>query len=191
MILSIIGLTLDLIGVILLFKYGILPNNLWEHILMDNGMSEEDEKNHKIWSKIAMGLLILGFLFQIISSIISNKLINNNETFENINLGNDVNKTTGISGNLKLKFEQNFLFYQLYINTTKTKIDSIENFSIQLSDNDGFKISEIEIQFSPENEDATNLIKKDSVFIQINSKAPFTPEKYSQIKSWDLLTNKK
>lgn len=37
-ILSIIALVINLIGVILLFKFGILPDNLWEHLLMDSGM---------------------------------------------------------------------------------------------------------------------------------------------------------
>lgn len=191
MIYSIIGLTLDLIGVILLFKYGILPDNLWEHILMDNGMSEEDEKKHKTWSKIGMIFLILGFLFQIVSSAVQYKLVQNDETYENINLGIDVNKSTGISGNLKLKFEQNILFYQLHINSTIKKIDSLNNFTINLTDKDGFKISEITIPINSENKDESNLIKKDSVFIQINSKVPFTSKKYSQIKNWELLTLKK
>ena len=72
MIYSIIGLILDLIGVILLFKYGILPTNLWDHILMDNGMSDRDEKTHKIMSKIGLISLILGFSLQLVGTIVSN-----------------------------------------------------------------------------------------------------------------------
>jgi len=69
---NIIGLIFDLIGVILLFKFGILPTNLWNHILMDSGMSEKDERNHKVWSKIGLGCLILGFSSQLIGTIIQN-----------------------------------------------------------------------------------------------------------------------
>lgn len=71
-ILSIIALILDLIGVILLFKFGILPDNLWEHLLMDSGMKEEDEKRHKIGSKIGLICLILGFGIQLIVTILQN-----------------------------------------------------------------------------------------------------------------------
>lgn len=59
---------LDLIGVILLFKYGILPKNLWNHILMDSGMKEEDERKHKRGSNIGLVCLILGFSLQIIGT---------------------------------------------------------------------------------------------------------------------------
>lgn len=68
----VLALLLDLIGVILLFKYGILPDNLWDHILMDSGMSEKDEKEHRFWSKIGLTCLILGFSIQLITTIIQN-----------------------------------------------------------------------------------------------------------------------
>jgi hypothetical protein len=72
MILSVIGLVFDLIGVILLFKYGILPTNLWDHILMDNGMSERDEEIHKRWSRVGLVSLILGFSLQLVGTIVQN-----------------------------------------------------------------------------------------------------------------------
>lgn len=194
MIFSIIGLTLDLIGVVLLFKYGILPDNLWEHILMDSGMSEKDEKNHKIWSKIAMAFLILGFVFQLISSILQNqenKMKVEETKFENLNLGNDINRTTGILGNLKIKYENNKIFYQLNINAKIKSIDSIQNFTIEFEDKDGFKISEIEIPYDGENSDLTNFIKKDSVYLKVKSIKPFLAKNYLQIKNWELLAHKK
>ena len=62
MIYSIIGLILDLIGVLLLFQFGILPENLWNHILWDNEMSDKDIARHTFWSKIGAILLITGFI---------------------------------------------------------------------------------------------------------------------------------
>lgn len=70
MVFVIIGLVFDLSGVLLLFKFGILPDNLWQHLLMDNGMSEKDEKRHKICSKVAIVLLFLGFSLQLVGTII-------------------------------------------------------------------------------------------------------------------------
>jgi hypothetical protein len=69
---SILALILDLIGVILLFKFGILPDNLWEHLLMDNGMDEDDENRHRKWSKIGLTCLISGFSIQLITTIFQN-----------------------------------------------------------------------------------------------------------------------
>ena len=194
MIYSIIGLTLDLIGVILLFRFGILPNNLWEHILMDSGMSEKDEKTHKIWSKIAMVFLILGFAFQLLSSILQyqeNKIKVKETQFENLNLGNDINQSTGISGSLKLKYEKNNIYYQLIINGKSKSIDSIFNFGIELLDKDGFKISEIEIPIEEENKDLTTFRKNDSTFFDIKSTKPFFAKNYLQIKKWQLVARKK
>lgn len=192
MIFSIIGLTLDLIGVILLFKFGILPDNLWEHILMDSAMSEKDEKKHKIWSKIAMTFLILGFAFQLFSSIIqSNNTKAQKIKFENLNLGNDVNRTTGIIGNLKLKYENNKIFYQLNINGKRNTIDSIQDFTIELIDKDGFKISEIKVPINNENSDITNFKRKDSLYLTVKSTESFLGKNYLQIKKWELLGQKK
>lgn len=82
MIYNIIGLAFDLVGVLLLFRFGILPNNLWNHILMDSGMSDEDEKQHKIWSKIAIALIFIGFSLQLAGSIIQNQQVNNDLVIE-------------------------------------------------------------------------------------------------------------
>jgi hypothetical protein len=192
MIYSIIGLTLDLIGVILLFKFGILPDNLWEHLLMDNGMSEKDEKKHKIWSKVAMGFLILGFVFQLLGSTMQH-LDDKNvayKEFENLNLGVDYNESTGIKGNLKVKFNENQVMYQLKIYGKVKSIDSIQKFTIELEDNDGFKISEIEIPNTAENTGLSNLIKEDSVFLKVKGAKKLSAKDYLQIRKWELLSMK-
>lgn len=192
MIYSIIGLTLDLIGVILLFKFGILPDNLWEHLLMDNGMSEKDEKKHKIWSKVAMGFLILGFVFQLLGSTMQH-LDDKNvayKEFENLNLGVDYNESTGIKGNLKIKFNENQVMYQLKIYGKVKSIDSIQKFTIELEDNDGFKISEIEIPNTAENTGLSNLIKEDSVFLKVKGAKKLSAKNYLQIRKWELLSMK-
>ena len=192
MIYNIIGLTLDLIGVILLFKFGILPDNLWEHILMDSGMSEEDEKKHKIWSKVAMGFLILGFVFQLLGSTMQHLNDKNvaYKDFENLNLGVDYNETTGIKGNLKVKFNENKIMYQLKIYGKVKSIDSIQKFTIELEDNDGFKISEIEVPNTAENTELSNLIKEDSVFLKVKGAKTLSAKNYLQIKKWELLSMK-
>jgi hypothetical protein len=192
MIYNLIGLTLDLIGVILLFKFGILPDNLWEHILMDSGMSEKDEKKHKIWSKVAMGFLILGFVFQLLGSTmqhLDDKNVSYKE-FENLNLGVDYNETTGIKGNLKVKFNENKVMYQLEIYGKVKSIDSLQKFTIELQDNDGFKISEIDVQNTAENTELSNLIKADSVFLKVKGAKTLSAKNYLEIKKWELLAMK-
>jgi hypothetical protein len=192
MIYSILGLFLDLIGVVLLFKFGILPDNLWEHILMDSGMSEKDEKKHKVWSKIAMGFLILGFIFQLLGSTMQhfgNEILK--PELKNLNLGVDYNETTGIKGNLKVKYDEDKIYYQLKINGKTESIEKIQKFTIELIDNDGFKISEIEVLNSPENDEISNLVKGDSVFIKANSLKVLPAKEYLQIKKWELLALKK
>jgi hypothetical protein len=192
MIFSIIGTALALIGVVLIFKFGILSDNFWEHISMNSGMSEQYEKKHKIWSKIAMAFLILGLAFQLISSILQNNNTKIQETkFENLNLGIDINQTMGIKGNLKLKYENNKIFYQLNINGKTKSIDSIQYFTIELVDNDGFKISEIKIPFNAENGDITNFKTKDSLYLSVKSTEAFLAKNYLQIKKWELLARKK
>lgn len=192
MIYSIIGLALDLIGVVLLFKFGILPDNLWEHILMDSGMSEKDEKRHKIWSKIAMGFLTLGFVFQLLGSTLQhfdNKIID--QELKNLDLGVDYNETTGIKGKLKVKFSENKIFYQLEISGKLKTVDSIQKFTFEFVDKDGFKISEIEVLNSSDNNELSNLIKGDSVYLKAKSIKNFSANNYLQIKKWELLALRK
>jgi ABC-type Fe3+-siderophore transport system permease subunit len=105
MIYSVIGLIFDLIGVLLLFVFGILPDNLWKHIVFDNKMSEKDEKIHKLCSKIAISFVLLGFALQLVGTI--NQSYNSNEIknfTKTINLGIDKNETLDVTGELKLKF---------------------------------------------------------------------------------------
>jgi hypothetical protein len=69
-----IGLGFDIIGVLILFKYG-LPSriNTPPKLLLEGGLTEkENEENKKIWRWAYSGLisLILGFIFQLISNFI-------------------------------------------------------------------------------------------------------------------------
>ena len=176
-------------GLIVFFKFGILSDNLWEHILMNSGMSEKDEKKHKVWSKVAMGCLILGFVFQLLGLTMqhfNDKKITTKE-FENLNLGVDYNETTGIKGNLMVKFNENKVMYQLQINGKEKSIDSIQKFTIELEDKDGFKISEIDIPNTAENTELSNLVKKDSVFLKVKGTQKLSAKNYLQIKNWELL----
>jgi hypothetical protein len=68
-----IGLLFDLIGVLILFKYG-LPSDVDKngHIGLILEQEDEDEKNkwkkYNFRSKIGLGFISIGFIFQIISN---------------------------------------------------------------------------------------------------------------------------
>lgn len=192
MIYNTIGLAFDLIGVLLLFRFGILPNNLWNHILMDNGMSDKDEKQHKIWSKIAIALIFIGFSLQLTGSIIQSKqgkieiVSNKEESLENLNLGKEQNLTTGIIGNLKLKFEDGQLFYQIELNGISDSYEKVSGFGINLEDKDGFKISEINEEFKADNPNLSRLISGDSLSVSIKNSIPYTKKNYNQLEKWNL-----
>ena len=75
LLMNLVGLALDIIGVLLLFKYG-LPSDLNKKgyifkVLeqVDNHEVEKYKRYDKI-SKIALTLLILGFLMQAFSTIL-------------------------------------------------------------------------------------------------------------------------
>jgi hypothetical protein len=71
------GLILDIIGAIFIYKYG-LPEEVSRtgstNIVFTKVDTKEIEKGKRFdkWSKIGFYLLIVGFLFQLISSIKSN-----------------------------------------------------------------------------------------------------------------------
>tara|TARA_R110000751_G_scaffold104423_10_gene199937 strand:+ start:15648 stop:15869 length:222 start_codon:yes stop_codon:yes gene_type:complete len=71
MIYSIIGLVFDVIGVILLFMYGVPSKEMYDSFLQDHTLSDEREKQINFRSKLGLILLILGFLFQILGTILS------------------------------------------------------------------------------------------------------------------------
>ena len=68
-----IGLIIDIIGIILLFKFG-LPSEVSKtgDVLLLLEETNESEKRkwirYNTWSKIGLGLIIIGFLFQIWSN---------------------------------------------------------------------------------------------------------------------------
>ena len=191
MIYNIIGLSFDLLGVFLLFRFGILPNNLWEHILMDSGMSEKDEKKHKVWSKIAISLILIGFTLQLIGTASQYKTGSKTDNFKNLILGKEKNITSGIVGDLKLKFQNNKLSYQLELVGLTKSFGDITEFGIHLEDYDGFKIAEIsESKNEEENHNLSQLHKKDSLFMTIKNTIPFTPKVYSQVNKWNLTISK-
>ena len=74
---SSVGLVLDIVGVSLLFKYGLSPE-LRESggsvLVWGGGMSSEEAKEYRRYkrmSRIALGLLVVGFVLQIVGNFLS------------------------------------------------------------------------------------------------------------------------
>lgn len=70
------GLGLDIVGVSLLFKYGLSPDisESGGDVLVWGGGSEEHKKeyrHYKRMSRIALGCLVVGFALQITSNFLS------------------------------------------------------------------------------------------------------------------------
>jgi hypothetical protein len=187
MIYSIIGLFLDIIGVLMLFKFGILPNKIWNSILQDNSLSEKDEKKYKLFSKVSISFIVIGFLFQLTGTILQNRNNNVGYTLENKILGKDCNETLGICGDLKLKYEDDKMFYFVSIDGKESILDSISDLTIELQDEDGFKIDEINEKNLIINPNKSYKKNKDKINLIFKSSINFTSKKYFQIKKWDLL----
>jgi hypothetical protein len=72
---STIGLVLDLVGVLLLFKYG-LPSDISKDgvttlsIGTTNNKEIKKWKKYNLWSKIGLGFIFIGFILQIISNYV-------------------------------------------------------------------------------------------------------------------------
>lgn len=68
-----IGLIFDLIGILILFKYG-LPSDVDKNGFIPLILEQEDEgekkkwKIYNFWSKIGLGFIFVGFIFQITSN---------------------------------------------------------------------------------------------------------------------------
>lgn len=71
---NIIGLLFDIVGVLMLFKFGLPPDiNPRGHIMISAGVDETEKdkaRKFKFLSFLALGFLVTGFLLQILSSIL-------------------------------------------------------------------------------------------------------------------------
>lgn len=192
MLLNVIGLILDLIGVILLYRYGILPDNLWQQLIMDNGMSEKDELKHKRWSKIALLFLILGFVFQLSGAAMQQFQVNKESTFFKQkailkNLSNDKNISTSAIGKLKLKYEDNRLFYQLEVKIALEKLDSFDQVIISFRDKQDFEVSELRLNMT----EFSNLIIDKVISLKANNSINYPKVNFDKIFSWELTFHNK
>ena len=190
---NIIGLALDLIGVILLFRFGILPNNLWEHILMDSGMSENDEKRHKLWSKIAIALIFIGFSLQLFGTVLQYKSQQENPkvvNYENLHFKKKKKPGTNITSELRLKYDHNRLYYHLNLIGPSKSFDFIDEFGINLEDSEGFKIYEIKESRYSDEVVLSKFFRNDSLFITIKNSIQFIEKDYAKIDRWNLTTKK-
>lgn len=190
MIYNIIGLSFGLIGVVLLYRFGILPDNLWNHLLMDSGMEEKDERRHRIWSKIAVVLIFIGFAFQFIAALNQYSFHSDTEKLDNLFLGKQINLTSNIEGDVKLKYQNNTLYYQIELVGLNSSFDSVKAFGVYLEDSEGFKIKEIWETKNNSNPNLTRLHRNDSLIMTIKNTIPFSSENYSQINKWNLTITK-
>ena len=73
---NIIGLSLDIVGACLIFKFG-LPEKIDRHGYIYVTVREKDEKEkekakkYDFWAKVGLGCLIIGFALQIISNVLN------------------------------------------------------------------------------------------------------------------------
>ena len=192
MIFNILGLFLDLIGVLLLFRFGILPNNLWEHLLMDSGMSEKDQKKHKRWSKVAVAIIFIGFFLQLFGTVTQYQNVEQNNKLDHlkIDLGNEQNITSGLIGNLKIKYSENRLSYKMVVSGTQAQFSHITRFWIFLEDTDGFKISDINEKNESENENITRHFYGDSLTTTIKNQIDFEKLDFNEIGNWEFKISK-
>jgi hypothetical protein len=69
-----IGLIFDIIGVIILFKYGLPEKfNKRPRLLLEGDLSPKEQKENKIiiqWSYCGLIFLLSGFIFQLISNFL-------------------------------------------------------------------------------------------------------------------------
>lgn len=73
-IINIIGLLFDIIGVLVLFKFGLPPDvsrgGLSYYVSLETDRDEERKANKYInISRLALGFIVLGFFFQLISNL--------------------------------------------------------------------------------------------------------------------------
>lgn len=70
-ILNAVGLTLDIIGVVGLYHYGLIPDKFLEHLDMDMGFPLEKAKRYVKYSKVALVIIVIGFGLQILAAFYS------------------------------------------------------------------------------------------------------------------------
>ena len=65
----ILGLIFDIVGVLIVAYYGF-PTTFLEKKVVEWGFDEKDRKKQKLMSKLGTLMIIIGFLLQLIASII-------------------------------------------------------------------------------------------------------------------------
>ena len=71
-ILNIIGLSFDIIGVLMLFKFGLPPDVHKGGVILlaldeEDGNETKKANKYEMFSRIALGLIVFGFAFQLLS----------------------------------------------------------------------------------------------------------------------------
>lgn len=105
------------------------------------------------------------------------------------NRGVDENRTTGIQGALRTKFESKEMLYQLELRGLKQSYTDLNAVTIQLEDKDRFVIENIKIFF---NGDANISLfeTNDSLLFTVKGSIYFSSEDYRKIDHWELLSHK-
>ena len=69
-----VGLLLDILGVVLLFIYGLPAGKLLRHIRLTESLANTTVPNLQFWSRLALACIIAGFIVQIVSNHIPQEI---------------------------------------------------------------------------------------------------------------------
>src|SRR5680860_206018 len=159
---------------------------------MDSGMSEKDQKKHKRWSKVAVAIIFIGFFLQLFGTVTQYQNVEQNNKLDHlkIDLGNEQNITSGLIGNLEIRYNENRLSYKMIVSGTQAQFSNITRFWVFLEDTDGFKISDINEKNEPENENITRHFYGDSLTTTIKNQIDFEKLDFNEIGNWEFKISK-
>ena len=100
--------------------------------------------------------------------------------------GKDENVTTGTIGELKTKYQNDKLYYQVTLHIPEEQLDSIIDFSIQLLDIDGFVISSFTTSDNAASDERGKML-----LLTINDNFNYSVQNYQKIAKWGLIVKRK
>ena len=71
MVLSIISIVIEMIGILLISKYGVPNKRLYKALKVDSSLEKDEETKIFVMSQYGLMLLLFGFVLQMFSMVIS------------------------------------------------------------------------------------------------------------------------